>query len=77
MQTSVSGIIVLLVTTAIALSAANVTPVTPVQLSQLVATHFSKLSPAEDKLVNAAATGELADCSALSGDDRHTRLKVC
>jgi sRNA-binding regulator protein Hfq len=42
-------------------------------LSQLVANRFGKLSLAEERLVNAAASGETADCNNLSGEDRVIR----
>lgn len=42
-------------------------------LLQLVANHFCKLSLAEEMLVNAAANGETAHCTALSGNDKNIR----
>jgi hypothetical protein len=52
-------------------SAADVTPGT--SITQLVANRFGKLSLAEEKLVDAAANGETADCTGLSGDDKNIR----
>jgi hypothetical protein len=42
-------------------------------LPQLVANRFCKLSLAEEKLVNAAANGETADCRDLCGCDKDVR----
>jgi len=71
MQTSFPGIIVLLLTTAAGLAAADVTPRTP--LAQLLASRFGELSLSEEKLAQAAPNGETADCSELSGKDRIIR----
>ena len=42
-------------------------------LPQLMANRFGKLSLAEERLANAAAKGEMADCMGLSGDDKNIR----
>jgi hypothetical protein len=71
MQTSVPGIIVLFLTTAAAVSAVGVPSRTP--LAQLLTSRFGELSLSEEKLAQAAAKGETADCSELSGKDHIIR----
>ncbi len=71
MRTTIPGIIALLLTTAIAVSAVDFIPGTP--LTQLVTNRFGKLSLAEERLIDAAANGETADCTGLSGDDKNIR----
>jgi hypothetical protein len=44
-------------------------------LSRLVANRFGKLSLAEERLVNAAASGETADCTDLSGDHGFAQIR--
>src|SRR5258707_61177 len=71
MRTTIPGIIALLLTTAIAVSAVDFIPGPP--LTQLVTNRFGKLSLAEERLIDAAANGETADCTGLSGDDKNIR----
>ena len=73
MQITFLGLILLLAAVVGLASATKAETPGQSPLPQLAANRFGKLSLAEDKLVNAAVTGEIADCSALSGDDRVIR----
>lgn len=74
MQTNFRKFIPLLVaavTTAAVVTKADIAA--QATLLQLVANHFGKLSPAEERLVKTAANGETAKCTDLSGDDKRIR----
>jgi sRNA-binding regulator protein Hfq len=74
MPNAFRGFILLLIV-AMAASASTTTAESPPQipLPKLVTDRFGKLSLAEERLVNAATTGETADCTNLSGDDQKIR----
>lgn len=73
MQITFLGLILLVSAVPVLGSTAKAKTASEMSLPQLVAARFGNLSRAEERLANAAATGETANCADLSAGDKNIR----